>query len=213
MRKWFFIPAVAFVSFACSGEKSAIERVLKEVLIDPASAIIGKVVISEDSLQACITYNSKNKFGGYVGQRIAKLKKLSEQWTIKDTDVYAFSCTNAGFKEADKLDALFHAPKEAQAAAEELEALLEALSEAREVAVSAIQQGLDISREDAISSLKKGKCSSNFKLFETAYVNRAETAVNGEDTTFWSNKIAQLLKTFTEGHCNPIRFKIDRNTS
>ena len=205
MGKWLFLLAAAFVSVACSGEKSAIEKVLKQGLIDSSSVIIGKVVISENSLRACITYNAKNKFGGYAGEKIAKLNKISSRWIVQDTDVYALSCTNAGFRELDRLEALY-APEEIQSAAEEIEVLLDALLKALEVAVSAMQKGQNISREDAISSLKKGKCRGNFMLFETAFVNKVEFTATGKDTTYWNNQIEQLLKTFKEGHCNPIRF-------
>ena len=114
-------------------------------------------------------------------------------------DVYASSCTNAGFKQLDEMEALdvaFNLPNELQAAAEEFESLLTVLLEALEVAVAAIQNGQNITREDAISSLKEGKCSNNFKLFEMAFVNRAESTVTGGDSTCWNDKMVQLLKTF-----------------
>jgi hypothetical protein len=203
MKKWIILMAV-LVSVACNSEKSAIKEALKESLDDPGSLIIDKVVTSEDSRRACIKYNSKNKFGIYVGEKTVVLKKISTRWAVQDTDVYASSCTNAGFKQLDEMEALdvaFNAANEMQAAAEEFESLLAVLFEAREVAVSAIQNGQNITREDAISSLKEGKCSNNFKLFEMAFVNRAESTVTGGDSNYWNDKMVQLLKTFEQGHC------------
>jgi len=132
------------------------------------------------------------------------LKKISEQWAVQDTDVYASSCTIAGFKQLDEMEALdvaFNAANEFQAADEEFQSLLTVLFEALEVAVVAIQNGRNITREDAISSLKEGKCSNNFKLFEMAFVNSAESTVIGGDSTYWKDKMVQLLKTFEQGHC------------
>jgi hypothetical protein len=203
MSKWIFILVAALISVACSGEKSTVESVLKKRLNDPTSAIIGKVIISKDSLHSCIEYNDKNKYGEYVGLRIAKLKKISEQWVVQDTDVYLSSCTPAGFIESDNREALYSS-NESYVAGEELEVLQIALAEALEAAVSAFLKGRNISRESAISSLKEGKCSNNFGLLETAFVNRAEYTISGKDTIYLDSKILELLNTFAEGRCNPI---------
>jgi len=101
----------------------------------------------------------------------------------------------------EALDVAFNAANELQTAAEQVESLLTVLFEALEVAVAAIQNGQNITREDAISSLKEGKCSNNFKLFEMAFVNRAESTVTGGDSTYWNDKMVQMLKTFEQGHC------------
>jgi hypothetical protein len=54
------------------------ERLAKESvsnqLIDPRSAIFGKFVRSGD--RACLTVNSKNRMGGYVGDRLVLLMKI-----------------------------------------------------------------------------------------------------------------------------------------
>ncbi len=96
----------SFISVACNSEKSAIKEALKESLVDPGSLVIDKVVTSDDSRRDCIKYNSKNKLGIYVGKKTVVLKKISTQWAVQDTDVYASSCTNAGFKQLDEMEHL-----------------------------------------------------------------------------------------------------------
>jgi hypothetical protein len=57
-----------FAALACSGCRNTVETAVKDQLIDPESAIFSD--IETKAGVTCGVVNSKNRFGGYVGQRV-----------------------------------------------------------------------------------------------------------------------------------------------
>jgi len=70
-------------------EESVKEAVLKRVK-DPESTRFGEITIIDGKL-ACATVNSKNSFGGYVGDKQLALKKSDGEWSLETFDSYSHS--------------------------------------------------------------------------------------------------------------------------
>lgn len=74
------IIGVLFFAFYESAESSAKKAVL-ERLNDPDSAKFGKFTLV-DKNSACLTFNARNRVGGYVGNHEAKLVKSNGVWDV-----------------------------------------------------------------------------------------------------------------------------------
>lgn len=74
------IIGVLFFAFYESAESSAKKAVL-ERLNDPDSAKFGKFTLV-DKNSACLTFNARNRVGGYVGNHQAKLVKSNGVWDV-----------------------------------------------------------------------------------------------------------------------------------
>ena len=94
------VSASLFLRNPTGSEKSKIIAAVKETLIDPYSAKFGKITIlsskqSKTADFACVTFNSKNRFGGYVGTRQIEVMRLDDEWsTIKVVNVPHDDCIN-----------------------------------------------------------------------------------------------------------------------
>ena len=76
----FLIICVLFLVFYESAESSAKKAVL-ERLNDPDSAKFGRFTLV-DKNSACLTFNARNRVGGYVGNHQAKLVKYDGVWEV-----------------------------------------------------------------------------------------------------------------------------------
>jgi hypothetical protein len=69
---------------AC-GQESAAQKAVLSGLKDPDSAKFGKssfIKNAKGSSFACVTVNSKNSMGGYVGDKQALLMEVKDSWTV-----------------------------------------------------------------------------------------------------------------------------------
>lgn len=90
MRKLgILIPAICSIFVAACGQESAVQKVVRESLIDPGSAKFGKSTFTKGAKgesYACLTVNSKNRMGGYTGDQQAVLvKSKDEDWMVVGT--------------------------------------------------------------------------------------------------------------------------------
>lgn len=76
----FFIVGILFIIFHEGAESSAKKAVL-ESLNDPDSAKFGKFTLVNKN-SACLTFNARNRAGGYVGNHQAKLVKYDGAWEV-----------------------------------------------------------------------------------------------------------------------------------
>ena len=81
--------SVLFILLSLTGcsEQSSIENAVRENLRDPESAQFKNTVVSKNSTQACVEWNSKNSFGGYGNWDVALLKKDNGLWTVSEMQV------------------------------------------------------------------------------------------------------------------------------
>jgi hypothetical protein len=88
MIKRLHLAAILGISLSLSScsKENDIEEAVKANLNDPESAQFGKITIAETSegKKACATVNSKNQFGGYVGDRqfVLNFDKLGQEWRV-----------------------------------------------------------------------------------------------------------------------------------
>ncbi len=81
--------AIPLALAACSGRSGA-EKAVRESLTDPESAKFGEFYFNGKTGRACLTVNAKNSFGGYVGDKQARLRKDTEGWHYE----YSFGDTS-----------------------------------------------------------------------------------------------------------------------
>ncbi|CAN1520520.1 hypothetical protein MCEKH45_01089 [Methylophilaceae bacterium] len=79
-------------------DRVEIENIIKNTLNDPASVQFKDFRITKDNLYACITWNAKNKFGGYVDFKTTQFKwgkftSESPVWSPIDADVVDNKCS------------------------------------------------------------------------------------------------------------------------
>ena len=77
----FAVLAFIAVSMSGCGENYKIKEALRASLIDPDSAKFGKLSVVNKN-KACMTVNSKNSMGGYVGDQQAFMLKSENTWQL-----------------------------------------------------------------------------------------------------------------------------------
>lgn len=84
---------VGTVGVTGCGAKSDISSLIKNNLKDPSSAQFKGFVFSEDGLQGCVEFNSKNSFGGYTEYATAYLTKINGKWILNTIDASPYKCS------------------------------------------------------------------------------------------------------------------------
>jgi hypothetical protein len=87
MKKLVLTLTLALLSTAClASDKSASKDAVLDVLVEPDSAQFGKFTVipggNINIKMACLTVNSKNRFGGYTGKQQAALHKEKGTWKV-----------------------------------------------------------------------------------------------------------------------------------
>lgn len=86
---------ISLFLIAC-GNESEIKAAVRNHLIDPDSVRFEGLIFSKNKVEACIIYNAKNRFGGYAGQQIARLKKYERGWIVEKMEESERICNNLG---------------------------------------------------------------------------------------------------------------------
>ena len=171
-------------------DRAQIEAIVSEKLLDPESVRFGDLIISKDGNRACIEYNAKNRFGGYVGQSLAQLRKQYGTWMTDNLEASSFSCSTTGFEISDAEDAA------------ELEAI--------RVMASAFIKSRNLSEVDAKELAEEGEitidgknidCSDSVSFFKIYMKSIASDNVIQKDSTKDRGKANVLLDYLNKGEC------------
>lgn len=90
MRRVIIIAAA--LTLAACGDQGAIEKVVKEQLVDPDSAKFENLMISENHQMACVDVNAKNKMGGYTGFTGMFVGKKDGKWAYAFPTAFDMRC-------------------------------------------------------------------------------------------------------------------------
>jgi len=178
------IVAIAATLSGCS-QQSEIESAVKEQLLDPFSAQFKDSAISSDGNNACISWNAKNRMGGYGGWKVATLKKSDDKWSIDILEKSSLSCTKTA------LDTRI-----AKATAKE-----NARAEAEKMIIEGLQKSKSLSFEDA-KKATTGDCSvlSRNIIFYSGYIAEEKIAGN-QDAKRLEDILARNLTLLEKGDC------------
>lgn len=74
-------------------EATAIKQAVLRILKDPYSARFGaiKQFKRKEEYSACVVVNSKNSYGGYVGDKVLLLQKIDNEWMYMG-DLASYMC-------------------------------------------------------------------------------------------------------------------------
>ncbi|MGE0155437.1 MAG: DUF4124 domain-containing protein [Geobacter sp.] len=74
-------------------EAAAIKQAVLRILKDPYSARFGaiKQFKRKEEYSACVVVNSKNSYGGYVGDKVLLLQKIDNEWMYMG-DLASYMC-------------------------------------------------------------------------------------------------------------------------
>jgi len=101
MKKAWVVGFVSLLLVGC-GEQSTFEKLIKEDLIDAESAKFRDLVISDNKSRACLSYNAKNRFGGYAGWSFAVFEKKEAGWHLTLLEGFADQCAEPYFTAMDE---------------------------------------------------------------------------------------------------------------
>lgn len=101
MRLIVAVTSLLFLLTGC-GEQSTFEKLIKADLIDSESAQFRDLVLSDNKSRACLSYNAKNRFGGYVGWSVAMFEKREAGWHLTVLNSSPMNCSEPYFTAMDE---------------------------------------------------------------------------------------------------------------
>ena len=84
MKKSMSALSIVLALIACGqDDKAKIENAIRSSLNDPSSAQFKDFVISTRSRFACVSWNAKNKMGGYSDWQLARFRNNGGEWVAQ----------------------------------------------------------------------------------------------------------------------------------
>lgn len=176
-----FLLAVGFFSLA--GCDNALQKTVREKLIDPDSAKFGEQTIYLN--HACIVVNSKNSYGGYTGNKTAWLERFGttgDNWYYRETN--ETPCYDGPLKEKVAID-----EAEEKYAGEVLEVL-----KSKGFKVQGVPT---IAHDDKTAD----KCLAQASATMTSH--RIAAGEKGDRADFWKEKRDSELEELKAMECGP----------